>query len=125
VPEVSLLAANVLYPQQLLGFSFGAEWLARFHSGTLRVQPTREEMRAAVATEAKQFAHWCSDEYLSGGLPYAHQRNEHVLPRVFDDMGVPRGLARRLVLSGAHEERFGRVCDEIAKSLTAGAAGSR
>ncbi|HEY4179282.1 MAG TPA: NAD(P)-binding domain-containing protein [Kofleriaceae bacterium] len=119
-PEVSLLAANVLYPQQLLGFSLGAQWLARFHAGTLRTQISRAEMRVSTGAEAKQFAPWSSGEYLSGGLPYAHQRKEHVLPQLFADMGLPATLARTLVLSGANEQKFGRTCDEIARQLTAG-----
>ncbi len=123
-PEVSLLAANVLYPQQLLGFSLGAQWLARFHAGRLRAQPSVDQMRASVAAEARQYAPWCSDEYQSGGLPYAHQRKEHVLPRLFEDMGLPRRLASTLVRSGANEQEFGRVCDEIARALSVDAARS-
>ena len=119
VPEVSLLAANPPYLQQLLGYSLGAQWLARFHAGTLRSQPTATEMRAAIAEEAAKFAPWCADEYLSGGLPYAHERKEDLLPDLFEDMGLSRGLARKLVISAASEQRFDRVCDEIARALSA------
>jgi dimethylaniline monooxygenase (N-oxide forming) len=119
VPEVSLLAANPPYIQQLLGYSFGAQWLARFHAGTLARQPTSDEMRRGVAKEAAEFAPWFSGEYLSGGLPYAHQRKEEVLPDLFEDMGLSSRLARKLVISAANEAKFGRVCDEIARALTA------
>jgi hypothetical protein len=82
-------------------------------------------MRAAVAAEAREFAPWCSTEYLSGGLPYAHERKEHRLQALFADMGVPRSLAYQLLLAGADERAFSRVCDAIASALTAGAAGTR
>jgi len=118
VPEVSLLAANPPYLQQLLGYSLGAQWLARFHAGTLRRHPTVDEMRRAVAKDAAEFAPWCADDYLSGGLPYAHERKEEVLPVLFEDMGLSRRLARKLVISSASEDAFGRVCDEIARALT-------
>jgi cation diffusion facilitator CzcD-associated flavoprotein CzcO len=121
VPEVSLLAAHVLYPQQLLGFSFGAQWLARFHAGTLHRQPTRKEMTTAVEVNAKQFHPWSSNEYLSHGLPYAHQRKEGVLSQLFAEMGVRRRLAIQLVLAGANERKFGQVCDTIARELRADA----
>jgi hypothetical protein len=117
VPEVSLLAANSLYLQQLLGYSLGAQWLARFHAGTLSLQPSADHMRRRVAKEAADFAPWCAGEYLSGGLPYAHERKEEVLPDLFEDMGLPRSLARKLVISAASEAAFGRVCDEIARGL--------
>ncbi len=117
VPEVSLLAANPPYLQQLLGYSFGAQWLARFHAGTLARQPTSDEMRRAIADDAAEFAPWFSGEYLSGGLPYAHQRKEEVLPDLFEDMGLSSRLARKLVISAADEAKFGRVCDEIADLL--------
>jgi thioredoxin reductase len=118
VPEVSLLAANPPYLQQLLGYSLGAQWLARFHAGELKPQPTADEMRRAIAKEATEFAPWFSGEYMSGGLPYANERKEEVLPELFDDMGLPRGLARKLVISSADEVKFGRVCDEITAALT-------
>jgi cation diffusion facilitator CzcD-associated flavoprotein CzcO len=117
VPEVSLLAANSLYLQQLLGYSLGAQWLARFHAGTLRPHPTPAHMRRGVAADAAEFAPWCADEYLSHGLPYAHERKEEVLPELFEDMGLSRGLARKLVISAASEAAFGRVCDDIARRL--------
>ena len=120
VPEVSLLAANPPYLQQLLGYSLGAQWLARFHAGTLARYPTADDMRRAVAKNAAEFAPWCAGEYLSGGLPYAHERKEDVLPDLFEDMGLPAKLARKLVISAANEDKFGRVCDEIARALTAG-----
>lgn len=119
VPEISLLAANPPYIQQLLGYSFGAQWLARFHAGTLARQPTAEQMRRAIAAEATEFAPWFSGEYLSGGLPYAHQRKEEVLPDLFADLGLSTWLARKLVISAADEAKFGRVCDEITRALAA------
>lgn len=118
VPEVSLLAANPPYLQQLLGYSFGAQWLARFHTGRLTRHPGPDALRRGVAKAAAEYAPWCADEYLSGGLPYAHERNEDVLPDLFEDMGLPRSLARKLVISAANEARFGRVCDEITAALT-------
>ena len=123
VPEVSLLAANPPYIQQLLGYSFGAQWLARFHAGRLARQPTSDEMRRGVAKDATEFAPWFSGEYLSGGLPYAHQRKEEVLPDLFADMGLSSKLARKLVMSAANEAAFGRACDEIARALTAARSG--
>ena len=119
VPEVSLLAASPPYLQQLLGYSLGAQWLARFHAGTLRPQPTLADMRRGVAKIAAEFAPWCADEYQSGGLPYAHERKEEVLPDLFADMGVPARLARKLVISSANEAAFGRCCDEITRAIEA------
>lgn len=118
VPEISLLATSPPYLQQLLGYSLGAQWLARFHAGTLKVQPTRAQMQRVVESDAAEFAAWSSDDYQSGGLPYAHQRKEEVLPVLFADMGMPSGLAFKLVMSSADEAAFGRVCDEIAAALT-------
>ncbi len=117
VPEVSLLAASPPYLQQLLGYSLGAQWLSRFHTGSLRKQPSLDEMRRGVGKIAEEFAPWATDEYLSGGLPYAHQRKEEVLPDLFEDIGLPSKLARKLVISSANEAAFGRVCDEITQAL--------
>jgi thioredoxin reductase len=119
VPEVSLLAANPPYLQQLLGYSFGAQWLARFHAGTLRRQPSPADIRRELAANAAEYAPWFAGDYLSGGLPYAHERKEEVLPDLLDDMGVPGKLARKLVISSANEAVFGRTCDEIARCLEA------
>ena len=117
VPEVSLLAASPPYLQQLLGYSLGAQWLARFHTRRLTPQPTVDDMKRAVATLAAEFAPWCADDYLSGGMPYAHERKEDLLPVLFEDMGLPGRLAFKLVISAANEDKFGRVCDEIAREL--------
>lgn len=117
VPEVSLLAASPPYLQQLLGYSLGAQWLSRFHTNSLRNQPSLDEMRRGVGKLAAEFAPWATDEYLSGGLPYAHQRKEEVLPDLFEDMGLPGRLARKLVISSASEAAFGRVCAEITQAL--------
>jgi cation diffusion facilitator CzcD-associated flavoprotein CzcO len=117
VPAISVLAANVLYPQQLVGYSLGAQWLARFHAGRLARPPTSREMARSLAADAATFSAWVSGDYLSNGLPYAHERNEDVLPRLFEQMGLAPGLARALVRSGANETKFGRQCDAIASEL--------
>jgi cation diffusion facilitator CzcD-associated flavoprotein CzcO len=117
VPEVSVLAATILYPQHILGFSLGAQWLARFHQGRLTPQPTTDEMRRWLAGRAVDFGPWCSDEYLSGGIPYAHQRDKDVLPSLFEQMGLPKGLARSLHLRGTDEKAFGELCDLVARKL--------
>ena len=117
VPGISVLAANVLYPQQLVGYSLGAQWLARFHAGQLARAPTADDMARSLAADAAEFAAWCSGAYLSNGLPYAHERNEDVLPRLFEQMGLPPGLARSLVRSGANETKFGKLCDVVAAQL--------
>ena len=117
VPEVTLLAASPPYLQQLLGYSLGAQWLARFHCGALRNQPNLEDMQRGVAKLASEFAPWAAGDYLSGGLPYAHERKEDLLPDLFEDMGLSRWLAHKLVISSAREAAFGRVCDEITREL--------
>ena len=119
VPEVSLLSASVLYPQQLLGYSLGAQWLARFHRGTLARSPTTAQMQRSLEDAAARFAPWCSAEYMSGGLPYAHQRNDDVLAVMFEQMGLAPGLARGLVRRGANERAFSELCDQIARQLAA------
>jgi cation diffusion facilitator CzcD-associated flavoprotein CzcO len=117
VPGISVLAANVLYPQQLVGYSLGAQWLARFHAGQLARPPSEREMARSMTADASRFAAWVSGDYLSNGLPYAHQRNEDVLPRLFAQMGLAPGLARALVRSGANEAKFGTLCDVVAAQL--------
>jgi NADPH-dependent L-lysine 6-monooxygenase-like protein len=117
VPALSVLAANVLYPQQLVGYSLGAQWLARFHAGRLARPPTAREMARSLAADAATFSAWVSGDYLSNGLPYAHERNEDVLPSLFEQLGLAPGLARALVRSGANEDKFGRLCDAIAREL--------
>ena len=117
VPAISVLAANVLYPQQLVGYSLGAQWLARFHAGRLAHPPTAREIERSLAGDAATFSAWVSGDYLSNGLPYAHERNEHVLPHLFSQMGLAPGLARALVRGGANETKFGRLCDAIARQL--------
>ncbi len=120
IPEISILAANVLYPQQLLGYSLGAEWLARFHAGRLVHQPTGSEMERAIAADTKRFSPWASGAYRSGGQPYAHERNENVLPQLFAQMGIAPSLARKLVRSGANPTKFAALCDQIAAQLGRG-----
>ncbi len=117
VRDVSVLAANVLYPQQLLGYSLGAQWLARFHAGRLARPPTHGEMTASLARDVAKFSAWGSSEYLSRGQPYAHERNEDVLPRLFEQMGLAPGLARSLVTSGANERKFSDLCDTVTRQL--------
>jgi len=117
VPEVSVLAANVLYPQQLLGYSLGAQWLARFHAGRLAEQPTRDEMMRAVRADAARFSAWSSGAYRSGGQPYAHERNEDVLPRLFSQMGLSPSLAWSLVTNAANEEKLAAACEAVAREL--------
>lgn len=125
VPEVSLLAASPPYLQQLLGYSLGAQWLARFHTGTLRVKPTPESMRRGVAKIAAEFKPWAGDDYQSNGLPYAHERKEDLLPDLFADMGLSKLLAHKLVISSAREDAFNRVCGEITRALEAVAPSPR
>lgn len=117
VPEVSLLSASVLYAQQLLGYSLGAQWLARFHRGTLTRPPSAAQMRRSLEDAARRFAPWCSGDYMSGGLPYAHQRNDDALAVMFDQMGLAPRLARELVRRGANEAAFSDLCDQIARQL--------
>jgi hypothetical protein len=117
VPGISVLAANVLYPQQLVGYSLGAQWLARFHAGRLAHPPTEREVTRSLAADAATFSAWVSGDYMSNGLPYAHERNEDVLPRLFEQMGLAPGHARALVRSGANETKFRRLCDVIAREL--------
>jgi len=119
VPAISVLAANVLYPQQLVGYSLGAQWLARFHAGRLAHPPAPSDMVRSLAADAEKFRPWVSGDYLSNGLPYAHQRNEHVLPQLFAQMGLAPGLARALVRAGANENKFAALCDRIAGELSA------
>jgi hypothetical protein len=118
VPAISVLSANVLYPQQLVGYSLGAQWLARFHAGRLARHPTNAEISRSVAADAARFPPWASGAYLSNGLPYAHERNEDVLPRLFEQMGLPPRLARSLVIHGADESKFAALCDDVARRLT-------
>ena len=117
VPEISVLSAAILYPQHLLGFSLGAQWLARFHQGRLRPQPSTADMKRWLARRAVDFGPWCSGDYLSNGVPYAHQRDKDVLPHLFEQMGVPPGLARSLHLRGTDERAFADVCDRVARAL--------
>ncbi len=121
VPEVSVLSAAILYPQHLVGFSLGAQWLARFHLGRLAPQPTTTEMTRWIAKRAEAFGPWCGDDYLSGGIPYAHQRDKNILPSLFSQLGLPPKLARALVLRGTDEQAFHRICDEISRRLKTGA----
>lgn len=111
VPKVSVFSADVLYPQQLLGYSLGAQWLARFHAGTLVRGPKLE-------TKATHLDPWCSTNYLSNGFPYVHQRQD-VLPNLFEEMGLSKRLALSLVLNGANEAKLDRLCDEITRQLNA------
>lgn len=117
VPEVSVLSAAILYPQHLLGFSFGAQWLARFHQGRLTPQPTVDEMTRWVRRRTAALGPWCSDEHLSGGIPYAHRRDKDVLPALFAQMNLAPQLARALVLRGTDERAFGELCDRVAGLL--------
>jgi cation diffusion facilitator CzcD-associated flavoprotein CzcO len=117
VPEVSVLSAAILYPQHLLGFSLAAQWLARFHQRRLVKQPTTAEMTRWIERRAEQFGPWCSGDYLSGGVPYAHQRDKDVLPTLFEQMGIAPSLARTLVLRGTDERGFAEICDRIARAL--------
>lgn len=117
VPEVSVLSAAILYPQHLVGFSLGAQWLARFHLGQLTPQPTTAEMTHWIAKRAEEFGPWCSDSYLSGGIPYAHQRDKDVLPSLFAQLALPPRLARALVLRGTDEQAFHAICDEISRRV--------
>jgi len=117
VPAVSVLSAAILYPQHVLGFSLGAHWLARFHRGRLTPQPTTTAMQRWLEYRARELGPWCSDDYLSGGVPYAHQRDKDVLPVLFAQLGLPPGLARQLVLRGTDEPAFHEVCDRIARAL--------
>lgn len=117
VPEVSVLTSTILYPQHLLGFSLGAQWLARFHTGRLSPQPTTEEMTRWIAQRATEFPPWCSGEYLSGGIPYAHHRDKDVLPSLFAQLGLSPRLATSLHLRGTDEQAFGALCDLVASKL--------
>ena len=117
VPEVSVLSAAILYPQHLLGFSLAAVWLARFHQGRLRPQPTTAAMERWLERRARELGPWCSDEYLSGGVPYAHQRDKDVLPVLFAQLGIDPGLARALTLRGTDERAFAAVCERVARAL--------
>ena len=74
-------------------------------------------MARSLAADAASSPRGCSGDYLSNGLPYAHERNEDVLPRLFEQMGLAPGRARALVRSGANENKFGRLCDVIAREL--------
>jgi L-lysine 6-monooxygenase (NADPH-requiring) len=116
-PGISVLAANVLYPQQLLGYSLGAQWLARFHTGRLARHPTPVEIARSLAADRARFSPWSSGAYLSNGLPYAHERNEDVLPQLFVQLGLSPRLARALVTSGANEAKFSRLCDAVTAQL--------
>lgn len=122
VPEISVLSAAILYPQHIVGFSLGAHWLARFHLGQLAPQPTTEEMTRWIAKRAEEFGPWCGDDYLSGGIPYAHLRDKDVLPALFSQLGLPPRLARALVLRGTDEQAFARICDEISRRANTAAA---
>ncbi len=126
VPEVSVFAVAILYSQHVLGLSLAAQWLARFHQGRLVTQPSTAEMTRWIEQRAREFDPWCSGEYLSNGGPYGHQRDKDVLPELFEQMGLDRGLARSLVLKGTDEQGFAKVCDLVARNLVAGknAAGS-
>jgi hypothetical protein len=117
IPEVSMLSTTLLYPQQLLGFSLGAHWLARFHAGTLAVPPTFDEMRRTVAADAVTFGPWCSSDYQSSGLPYAHQRPVDMLPSLFAQLGLGPWLAHTLLLAGGDERWFAAVCDRVQRGL--------
>jgi dimethylaniline monooxygenase (N-oxide forming) len=117
VPAISVLSANVLYPQQLVGYSLGAQWLARFHTGRLAKPPSATEIARSLAVDAARFSAWCSGDYLSNGLPYAHERNEDTLPLLFAQMGLRPALARSLVIRGANETEFGKLCDIVAARL--------
>jgi hypothetical protein len=70
-----------------------------------------------IQQRAIEFAPWCSGEYLSGGVPYAHQREKDVLPQLFAQMGLAPRLARLLHLRGTDEQAFGELCDLVARLL--------
>jgi hypothetical protein len=75
-----------------------------------------------IAKRAEEFGPWCGDDSLSGGIPYAHQRDKDVLPTLFSQLGLPPKLARALVLRGTDEQAFARVCDEISRRSSTAAA---
>ena len=74
-------------------------------------------MRRSTAADAVAFGPWCSPAYESAGLPYAHERQEDVLPRLFAHMGLDGWLAHALVLAGGDERWFAALCGRVQRGL--------
>ncbi len=117
LPEIALFTTNIVYSQQIFGFSIAAEWLARFYSGKLAKGPSLPEMKAVIESQKSDFSSWCSDQYLSKGGPYYFDKNNFVLSGVLHELGIDRRLIRKLLLYSTDETRFNETCSKISASL--------
>ncbi len=117
VPEISLFTSNIVYSQQIFGFSIAAEWLAKFFAGTLANGPSIPQMEGVIQNQKSDFSGWCSNHYLSKGGPYYFDKNNFVLSGILDELGIDKRLIRRLILFSTDEERFNQTCSKISSSL--------
>jgi thioredoxin reductase len=117
LPAISLFTSNIVYSQQIFGFSIAAEWLAKFFSGTLTHGPSISEMESAIHRQQSDFSGWCSGQYLSKGGPYYFDKNNFVLAGILHELGIDRRLIRQLTLFSTDEKRFNQTCAKISASL--------
>jgi hypothetical protein len=118
LPSIALFTANLIYSQQIFGFSVAAEWLVRFYSGTLKRGPSAADMEAAMERQKGSFSPWCSDQYLSKGGPYYFDKDNFVLSGILHELGIDKKAIWSLLMGATHEQRFNTICKQIQTALS-------
>jgi hypothetical protein len=125
LPCIIFFTGEIVYKQQLLGFSISAEWVTRFCSGALRVPTQPAELRALIKSDEEalnggvkpDFVYsWNNQHSLSGGHMYFPvEVILRYLKQTMSDLGFSEQLANLFFMI---DNRKG--CNEICESISRG-----
>jgi len=117
VPEIALFTTELIYAQQIFGYSLAAQWLARFYSGKLpNINNSIDKYKNFMSKH--KYKWYVPNRYLSNGAPYPHEKdNDYVLTLLLHDLGVEEKFAKLLVYYGTNEQAFNQVVAKIINEL--------
>ena len=115
ITPILIFTGEVPLQQIAFGYSFYAEWLARFMLGRLEKIYDREAIISEIQERDKELNedyHWCPQDdpsNMSKGMPYVMQYfmvQYNTMQRILSDIGCPNDFALRLFQGGTDEKLF-------------------
>ena len=129
LPELILFTGELLFSQQLFGFSLAAEWVGRYIASQGQARVQLSEMREQLAEDSQalnsgvdeEFKYsWISQGSLSKGHGYfIGEASMRYLKQVLYDLGIKGSSAVMLCMDPYSKVGFERISQQLASQVTA------
>lgn len=130
LPRIILFTGEVIFGQQLFGFSVAAEWAASYVKRTHRAAPDSSDLAKALEQDDVALNHgvsrdfiysWIPQNTLSGGYDYLiGAASSRYFGQIFADLGIDAALLEQLYKESWEPAKFEALAELITQQLHAG-----